>query len=230
MKYHFITFATPDFISYAEENVKSALSVGGFDFAKIYTMEDIDTHYKIKNQSILKCKRGSGYWIWKSYIIFKHLLEIEEGDILCYNDSKYVWTKNVREFENNILMGKNIGVYSHKPNGGITIEKYYTKEDAYILMNIQGNFKEQVKNTPQVWAGFILIRKSLNPMKFISEWMIYSQDPRLITDSPSIFGPNDSSFIENRHDQTILSLLCKKWGIKMHIIDKSYMIDVRNPL
>lgn len=230
MKYHFITFATPDFMSYAKENVNSALSIGGFDYAKIYTMEDIDEHYKIKNKSLFQYKRLGGYAVWKPYIIFKHLLEIEEGDILCYNDSKYIWTKNVRDFENDILIGKNIGVYLNKPNSGTYIEKQWTKTDAYTLMNIpKGKFRESVKNSNQVWAGFILLRKSLNPLKFISEWMTYNQDPRIASDSPSIFEQNDYIFTENRHDQTILSLLCKKWGIKMHIIDKSYMIDVRNP-
>lgn len=37
-KYHFITFATPDHMSFAEENVKSALSVGGFDTEKIHIL------------------------------------------------------------------------------------------------------------------------------------------------------------------------------------------------
>jgi len=230
MKYHFITFATPEYMSYAEQNIKSALTIGGFDFAKIYTMEDIDSHFKIKNNNILKQSKGAGYWIWKPYIIFKHLLELNEGDILCYNDSKYIWNKNVRDFENDILIGKNIGVYSNKPNSGTHIEKQWTKTDAYTLMNIpKGQFRESVKNTNQVWGGLILLRKSFNPIKFISEWMTYSQDDRILTDSICIFEKNDSSFIENRHDQTILSLLCKKWGIKMNTLDKSYMIDLRNP-
>jgi hypothetical protein len=231
VKYHFITFATPDHMSFAEANVKSAIDVGGFDTAKIYTMDDIDNDFKKKNNFILLQKRGSGYWLWKPYIILKKLLEIEEDDILCYNDSSYLWLKNVRVFENNILIGKNIGVYSNKPNSGTHIEKQWTKNDAYILMNIpQNKFGEIVKNSNQVWSGFILLRKCFNPIRFIGEWLTYNQDARIATDSTSIFGKNDPIFYENRHDQTILSLLCKKWGIPMHTLDKSYMIDVRNPM
>jgi hypothetical protein len=76
VKYHFITFATPDHMSFAEANAKSALDVGGFDTAKIYTMNDIDDYFKAKNADILNQPRGSGYWIWKPYIILKKLLEI----------------------------------------------------------------------------------------------------------------------------------------------------------
>jgi hypothetical protein len=231
VKYHFITFATPDHMSFAEANVKSAIEVGGFDTAKIYTMNDIDDCYKLKNSHLFKYKRLAGYAVWKPYIILKRLLEIEEGDILCYNDSKYLWLKNVRVFENDILIGRNIGVYSNKPNSGKHIEKQWTKNDAYILMNIpQNKFGEIVKNSNQVWSGFILLRKCFNPIRFIGEWLTYNQDARIATDSTSIFGPNDSKFCENRHDQTVLSLLCKKWGIPMHTLDRSYMIDVRNPL
>jgi hypothetical protein len=230
VKYHFITFATPDYISFAENNVKSALEVGKFDTVKIYTMDDIDDYFKIQNKFLFKYKRLGGYSVWKPYIILKRLLEIDEGDILCYNDSKYIWLKNIKEFEKDILSNKNIGVYLNRPNGSTHIEKQWTKNDAYVLMNISnGEYRDKFKNTNQAWGGFILLRKSFNPIRFISEWLTYNQDPRISSDLPNIFGKNDIIFKENRHDQTILSLLCKKWGIPMHIIDKNYMIDIRNP-
>ena len=231
VKYHFITFATPDHMSFAEANVKTALGVGGFDTAKIYTMDDIDDYYKGKNAQLFSIKRLAGYAVWKPYIIFKKLLEIEDGDILCYNDSKYLWLKNVRQFETDILSNKNIGVYKNKPNSGTHIEKQWTKGDAFVLMNIPFNdFGNVIKNSEQAWSGFILLRKSFNPIRFIGEWLTYNQDFRIASDSPTKIAPNDIIFTENRHDQTILSLLCKKWGIPMHIIDRNYMIDVRNPL
>jgi hypothetical protein len=232
VKNHFITFATPEHMSFAEANVKSALEVGGFDTAKIYIMDDIDDYFKAKNAHIFALVRGSGYWIWKPYIILKKLLEIEEGDILCYNDSKYLWLKNIRQFEADLLSNKNIGVYKNKPNDQTYIEKEWTKFDSIALMNIkhENNFRNNVINTNQVWAGFILLRKTFNSIRFVGEWLTYVQDYRIVTDSPSIFGPENTSFREHRHDQSILSLLCKKWGIYFHEMNKNYMIDVRNPM
>lgn len=228
VKYHFITFATPDHMSFAEKNVQSALDVGGFDTAKIYTMADIDDHFKIKNTQFFQPHKRSGwYFVWKPYIILKRLLELDEGDVVCYNDSKYVWLKNVRVFENEILTGKNIGVYENKPNEGTHIEKQWTKNDAYVLMNVSNN---NFKNSNQVWAGFLLIRKSFNPIRFIGEWLTYTQDFRIASDCTNLFGPNDPHFVENRHDQTILSLLCKKWGISMNRLDKNHMVNVRKPV
>jgi len=231
VKYHFITFATPDHMSFAENNVKSALEVGGFDTAKIYTMDDIDDYFKSKNSHLFMHKRLAGYAVWKPYIIFKRLLEIDDNDILCYNDSKYIWLTNVRNMKNQLLSGKNIGVYTNKPNSGNHIEKQWTKGDAFLLMNIpNNNYGNDIKNSPQAWSGFILLRKGFNPLRFIGEWLTYNQDYRIATDLPTYIYPNDAIFTENRHDQTILSLLCKKWGFQMHNIDKNWMIDVRNPL
>jgi hypothetical protein len=230
-KYHFITFATPDFIKYAKDNIKSALNVGGFDTATLYTMKDIDPYFIQQNSKLLKHKRLGGYAVWKPYIIYKKLLEIDENDILCYNDSKYLWLTNVRNMEIQLLSDKNIGVYSNKPNSGNHIEKQYTKGDAFLYMNIPNNdFGNYVKNSPQAWSGFILLRKSFNPIRFIGEWLTYNQDNRIADDSPTSIIPNDKIFTENRHDQTILSLLCKKWGIHMHMIDRTWLIDIRNPL
>ena len=130
------------------------------------------------------------------------------------------------------LTGKNIGVYLNKPNNGMNIEKQWTKFDALVLMNIkhENNFRNNAMNSYQVWAGFILLRKTFNPIRFIGEWLTYVQDQRIVTDSHSIFGHENVIFTENRHDQTILSLLCKKWGITMNFLDKNWMIDVRNPM
>jgi hypothetical protein len=98
-------------------------------------------------------------------------------------------------------------------------------------MNIPNNdYGNYVKNSNQVWAGFVLLRKSFNPVRFIGEWLTYVQDYRIVTDSPNMLQNNDNIFKENRHDQTILSLLCKKWGIIMNMIDRNDMIDVRNPI
>ena len=98
-------------------------------------------------------------------------------------------------------------------------------------MNVENNSHGYyIKNSNQVWAGFILLRKSFTPIRFITEWLTYSQDFRITSDSPSRIIANDPTFIENRHDQTVLSILCKKWGIIMDVMDKSNMINVRNPL
>ena len=69
-------------------------------------------------------------------------------------------------------------------------------------------------STPQFQGGYILLRKTLRAVRFVTEWLTYAQDHRIIGDSnePKI-QQNHMDFIQNRHDQTVLSLLAKKWKI-----------------
>ena len=62
-------------------------------------------------------------------------------------------------------------------------------------------------------AGIQIYKKSKFTEKFVEEVLYYSQDKRIITDDPNTLGLNNyKEFIENRHDQTILSILIKKYG------------------
>lgn len=86
-------------------------------------------------------------------------------------------------------------------------ERLWTKKDAFILMNC--TTPDCYKGTQRL-ASWILLRKSLTSLRFVSEYLTYSQDPRILTDGPSVFGENDKDFHDHRHDQSVLSLLSKK--------------------
>ena len=84
-------------------------------------------------------------------------------------------------------------------------EKKYTKRDAFILLGVDMPF---YSDTSQYMAGIQVYRKSKFTEKFLEELLYYSQDKRIITDDPNTQGfPNYNNFVDNRHDQSILSLL-----------------------
>ncbi len=54
-------------------------------------------------------------------------------------------------------------------------------------------------------------------MTFVSEWLTYAQDSRAITDDNNVLSStNYPDFRGHRHDQTILSLLAKKWNLTVY--------------
>ena len=68
-------------------------------------------------------------------------------------------------------------------------------------------------DTRQYMAGIQIYRKTKYTIKFIQEWLHYCQDARIITDDQNTMGKeNYPGFRDNRHDQTVLSLLIKKYG------------------
>ena len=92
-------------------------------------------------------------------------------------------------------------------------EKAWTKRDAFLLMGVN---ESATRESVQAWCGFVCFKHSFVAFQFLSEWLTYTQDARIITDSPSTLLPETADFKENRHDQTVCSLLAKKWGVVMH--------------
>ena len=90
---------------------------------------------------------------------------------------------------------------------GKFIEKHYTKMD--IFYELECNIKE-IQETPQYMATIVLIKKTKNTIDFIDRWIEYGTSKKqLITDRIGI-NKNSKEFIDNRHDQSIFSVLCKK--------------------
>ena len=199
-------------------NKKSALEVGKVDEYYSYGPYDLDNEFKQKNKDILSRKRGNGYWLWKPYIINKTITEkLNEGDYLIYTDAGTLFMDSTLSVIN-FLIKNNASMWMNKLTH---LESKYSKRDAFILMGVDTPFYSQ---TYQYSATIQIYKKSYYSIKFIQDWLYYCQDKRIITDENNVLGkPNYENFKDNRHDQTVLSLLIKKYRIansntKHHII------------
>ena len=104
------------------------------------------------------------------------------------------------------MISKNEDIWSIRTR---YIEKRYTKRDAFILLDADSPI---YSDTYQYMAGIQVYKKSNISENFVERLLNYSTDKRIITDDPNTQGlPNYQGFINNRHDQTILSLLTKKF-------------------
>ena len=89
-------------------------------------------------------------------------------------------------------------------------EFQFSKRDAFILMGVDTPIFSE---TYQYMAGIQIYKKSEYTVKFIQNWLNYCQDKRIISDDRNTLKyDNYPGFISNRHDQTALSLLIKKYG------------------
>ena len=190
-----------------ELNKKSAIEVGKVDEFYSYGPDDVDPAFREKNKDILSRKRGNGYWLWKPYIIYKTIVEkLKYGDYLIYSDACVLYMNSSRLLVNFLEQHK-AKMWTYK----ITYkEKLYTKRDAFILMDADTPY---YTDTGQYMATIMIYKKSKYTVNFIKEWLYYGQDKRIITDDQNTMGKeNYPEFRDNRHDQTVLSLLIKKHG------------------
>jgi hypothetical protein len=221
MKIHFISFASSNFSRTLERIKKEAIESEFFDVIQCFTEKDIPEFYNKYENWIKSNPRGFGYWLWKPYIIKKYLSTMSEEDILIYLDSGCTINKNGKERFNEYIKWcikspfKNLSFQYNQYK-----EYQYTKGDIINYFNLP---KENIYSG-QTCSGFVFLQKCNLTCKMIDDWCnIMINNFNLIDDSPSKI-KNYEGFVENRHDQSILS--CLRFVIGSHFIKNEFDIDL----
>jgi len=208
----FITFGagSKNYIDAGKRLINQAKSTGYFDKTILYTDEYLrkDTQFwSSHSEFISNNKRGYGYWIWKSYIIKKTFETMNDGDILMYLDCgcEIGGEKEllIPTFFDYVKKDKIIGSFT-------CIEKNWNKMDLLIYLNMQNS---ELINKSQHQAGALLFYICKETRELVDKWYNIGCNYHMIDDSPSI-EKNLECFEEHRHDQSIFSLLYKKYNLR----------------
>ena len=203
---HFITYGDEPYTQSKVRICNEATNTGWFDSVTVYGPEDLDTEFKERFQNILQLSRGGGYWIWKPYIIHKHLSTMNDNDILIYLDAGCTINPQGRNRFNEYIEMLN------KSDEGIIsfsmyhLEKEWTTKEIFNYFNVSEN--SDIVNTGQILATVKILKKNENSVNIINLWLKALYDnPLLFTD---YYNNNQCpEYIENRHDQSISSVICK---------------------
>jgi hypothetical protein len=211
----FITFGAggKKYIDAGNRILNQAKKTELFDECKLFTDIDlkIDTHFWKKHSDfILKNKRGYGYWVWKSYLIKKTLEEMNDGDILLYLDAGLEIDFRKKELLNEkFKIVKKDYIMGTKVLNRFGPEKKWCKMDLILHLNMLDN---KYLNTQQRQGGAIMFLVCENTRNLVNEWYDIVCHYDLLNDSPSN-KKNLNCFKEHRHDQSIFSLLTKKYNL-----------------
>lgn len=186
---------------------QSQLFYRTFNF-NFHWLESADEEtYKLCREFIASGKStGAGFWAWKSAILKWHLENFSELNFL-YADSGFVYA------DNPVSRGglcNLINTIEQQGSLALQLPNHYeiewTKRATLESLDENNIFSE----TLQIQGGFIGLA-SRNLMHFSSEYrsMILFEGGRLIDDS--ISGTEDSRFKSHRNDQSVFSLLWKKY-------------------
>ena len=203
-----VNFATSNFLKAQQFNSKTAVQVGGFDKVFCTNPSLIDAQFRFEHKSILNQLRGAGYWLWKPYFILKAFNQLSDGDLLMYTDSASHFIHSAAPL---LELPKNFGQDIIPFELELT-ERAWTKRDAFVYMNAN---EQDLDQSEQFLASFIVIRKSAFSLQFIEQYLHYCSNPNILTDLENTCGlPNYPDFVTHRHDQSVFSLLCKKYGLQ----------------
>lgn len=207
-KRYFITFGNDLFKNQVKRLGKQAEDTGWFDGGVVVeTPKTIQHFYNTHKDFIDSNARGYGYWIWKPYIILRQLREMNDGDFLFYTDAGATIVPHKKDqFDEYISTMDRLD----KPiiTFGIPqqLERDFQKERVlnYFTKN-QKPIGEDLDfmNSGQVESGVFMCKKTQFTLNFVLAWL-----ELVLIDNYSLVIDEDE-FDKHRHDQSILSILCK---------------------
>ena len=222
---YFLTFGGPsqDYHMASARICQQASKMDIFDKIICFNETDLmndDDFWQKHSSFILSNPRGYGYWLWKPYIIKKTLDTMNENDILLYCDcgnelnNHPIAKQKLQEY---IELVKDKNILGTK---GGSSDYNYTKMDLIKYFKMEN--KIQLLSQPHMQATVLMIKNNHSMREFMKEYYeIGSQNYHFIDDSPSIY-INFSCFVEHRHDQSIFSLLAKKYNYLNYDLDPTY--------
>lgn len=153
--------------------------------------------------------RGFGYWQWKPFVVCDVIGRAREGDTVFYLDGRCGGPQGgsigwLDKFISGDLDGDKPDAVAWKMR---YVERAWCTGD---LMNKFGiDFDSDDGRSGQFSAGFFALRVNGRTVDLVRRWKEFSlKFPELCRDEQSKI-PNHGEFIENRHDQSVFSLLIK---------------------
>jgi len=184
----------------------------GFDEAHAYDISSIDSDFLKRNINIMSHRKRANYQLWKPYIILKTLNNCKsEDDIVFYLDSNSYFRRDSSKLFDHMDHPDHYDILIFDSKGNRK-EYRYTKRDVFIALDYD---IESCANSNQRTSSYSGWRNTDKTKKFLQEWLDYCQNKQLITDDPNNQGkPDYLRFKSHKGDQSIMSVLSKKYDIK----------------
>lgn len=164
----------------------------------VYSMVDLDANFVRRNLNTLNYSRGAGFWLWKPYIILKHLDRIPEGDLLVYVDCGVLPKQDFTQ----ILEFEDISKVHLWLVDGMNFLEW---TDPEVLKKMKVRLEES--SLSGVMAGGIVAINNKFTRKTFSKWLKICEQPSLLRPETLPNFKKSEGFYWHRHDQSLLNCL-----------------------
>tara|TARA_Y100000816_G_scaffold154767_1_gene110328 strand:+ start:2380 stop:3261 length:882 start_codon:yes stop_codon:yes gene_type:complete len=220
---HFITYGDSKYFVQRHHLKSTAKASKFFDSSKAYSPKDLDSDFKQKFSTILKEKKGAGFWIWKHHIIEKELDRLNYNDLLVWSDAGSSFNYFAKEKFDEYVELLNTSSSNNLRFKMKHIENEWTSKELFNYFGIDP-FSE-IGKSGQYHATHMIFKKNKELSEYFDIYKeLLNKDKLLITD----FYENNQidGFNENRHDQSIFSLLSKTLGCVEIQVDETCSSEI----
>ena len=214
MKIYFLTYGNQKFKISKQHLITLAKQSSLFDYTIALGPENLSKDFVKEYSEILNMPKGGGYWIWKHHIIENLLNEMAPNDILIYCDAGASLNLNNKAIKR---FNEYIEIINSSKSGILRMEceKQFI-ENSYTIKQLFEYFKttpfSTIGTNTQLQAGHMFFKKNNHTREFINIFKeVLRADKHFITDMYNSKNQHDG-FVENRHDQSIFSLISKTFG------------------
>ena len=180
---------------------------GELDSCRALSLADLPQDWKAAN-GVSNATRGAGWWRWKPYYLLRELRSVAPGDVVVHADYDLVLGAHPSALW---CLGQNA------PKGVATFhfpcltDRAWTKREATAAIGATA----AELDTATLYAGLLVVRHTPEAIRFLDAWLRLTVQGDLATDrySPAA---QDSTFVAHRHDQALLSLSAKRYGVKSY--------------
>lgn len=232
-KIHFITYGDKKFEQSKQRLLREADVFQEFSSIRGYGPEDLPPAFQETYKEILSQSRGGGYWIWRPIILHHALSFLNENDILIYLDAgctinsagksrfyQYIDALNTNKEQYGVLSFQMTGKMGP---GNLEIEKKWTTKQIFDHFQVDMETKNEIANTGQYLGGILMMKKNTHLKQYMERYLsCVLQNPLLCTDHYNVMNQVEE-FRENRHEQSITSVLRKLMGSVVIDSDESWM-------
>lgn len=212
--------------------VKEAVRSKAFEY--VFGLSDkwlkswrMDIYKFILNVENSSGTRGHGYWAWKPAVLVwadkmfpsHHIIYVDAGSHLNIKSSTFM-----KDLEKWVKVSESLGGLAWQlPNN---VEKFWTKMELVKFLNPDSDSLE----SGQVQSGLIMLPTIKKRSALLQDWLdiTLSNNGLMISDELQI--NQVPSFIEHRHDQSIFSLLWKKYEFPLITDESDPILNWKSPI
>jgi len=230
-----VTFGNKRFTNAKKKIKKEAEDINIFD--KIVIEEENIIQESPFSKIIKNLPNGRGYYwyMWKPYIIYKQLLEINKNEFLFYCDSGMTILNNKGTKSKFKMLFELVSDNEKCPSSivsfittGPTLQRYeymYNMKQLFSHFNVLDN--KEITHTQQIQAGIVIIKKTEKSLDIIKKWLdtainfpeLFIGDYRFAKNLEKV--KQFDGFRDHRHDQSVWSVLCKIHNVTIVKHDKN---------
>lgn len=226
---HFATYGDDNFANSKARLIQEAKQFGEFTHIQAYGPKDLPKQFIEEYKSILSQKRGGGYWIWRPIILNQALKKLKEGEYLVYLDAGshlnklgkkrfFEYIKMLEDSEYGVL---SIQMSGKRGAGSFEKESKWTTRQIFEKLGV--SLDSEIANSGQYLGGILVLKKCDHLDKYMDKYSSFIfKYPELCTDKFNSQGQHPG-FKENRHEQSVSSIIRKQMGSVVIDADESWM-------